>query len=557
MNKRFKQRVTTATAVSLLAAALAACSSGGGSKPDASSQASPGSSASPAAATKKEEKIELSMFYSDAGLAIYPADTELNNNPFINIVKQKANVDLKIEVPPYSEFPNKFNLLLASGKLPDLLHTYLPDQAYKAAREGAFIDLKPYYDKSPAIQKYITPQMMELAKDPTSGKYWRIPMAYDKGPQGWGIYTRYDLVEKYNGGKWPESVDEWVELMRKIKKAEPNSIPMTSRVIGDNVFPYGGAVIFRMYGAYPYEYRIQGGKVIPNVVLPEFRAAVGLMRQLYEEGILDKEFATTDSTSWGTKWANNNVLFQWNGADQLLPAAASSRAKGTDLQKTYKYMFAPPLKQNPKELVDPKYTFPTQGSPISAHGLYIPASSKDKDRAWKVIEAFASDELREAIFWGKENETYTVKDGKRVPIADKLGAKERTWSKQLAFIFGYTDGQDAQAALFEQQVGDSTYYNQIKSSMKQVADNAANVGLGSPPGYAEPEDVLKKNAEIMQAINKFTVEAIMGRITMEQFDKEVKAWEQKYRAFKYDPLQKYIDANKDNLIKLGYKMAGW
>jgi len=69
--------------------------------------------------------------------------------------------------------------------------------------------------------------------------------------------------------------------------------------------------------------------------------------------------------------------------------------------------------------------------------------------------------------------------------------------------------------------------------------------------------VVKKNAEIMQAINKFTVEAIMGRITMEQFDQAVKDWEKKYRAFKYDPLQKYIDENKDYLRQMGVKMVDW
>ncbi|GGD72834.1 extracellular solute-binding protein [Paenibacillus nasutitermitis] len=557
MRKGIKQWITTATVVPMLVVLLAACSSGGNTNHEPSpspKENSPAPSSNQATEQPSEKKMEMTMFYSDSGLVVDPPSTDLSNNPYINIVEEKANVDLKVEVPPYSDFPTKFNLMLASGKLPDIVHTYTPGEAYKAAQEGAFIDLKPYYDNSPIIQKYITPQMMELAKDPISGKYWRIPMAYDKGPQGAGIYTRYDLVEKYNEGKWPESVEEWIELMRKIKKAEPNSIPMSTRVVGDYVFIYGGAVIFQMYGAAPYGNRIQDGKVIPNVVLPEYRAAVETMRGMYEEGLLDKEFATTESESWFTKWNNNNVLFQWNNADQLLAGAAYYRTQGTEQQKTQKFEFAPPLKESPTDL---KYTIGGQGIPISTHGLYISASSKDKDRAWKVIEAFASDELREAIFWGKENETYTVKDGMRVPIADKIGAKERTWLKSLAFIYGFTDGQDAQLAINEQLIGDSAYFNEVQASIKKLGEEAANVGLSSPIGYVEPEEVGKKTPEIIQAINKFTVEAIMGRISMEQFDKEVKAWEQKYRKFKYDPLQKFIDENKDQQIALGYQMAGW
>jgi len=504
---------------------------------------------------KKEERITLTFFMNNAGLA-HPEGVDPSDNPYIKIIEDKANVDLQVEVPPYSEFQTKFNLLLSSGKLPDLLHTNYPEPTYQAARQGAFLDLKKYYDNSPIVQKWVTPQMMELAKDPVTGKYWRIPMVYDKGPMGAGIYTRYDLVEKYYGGKWPESVEEWVDLLRKIKQAEPDSIPMSARVIGDNVFPYGGGVFFRLYGAYPYDWRIMNGKVIPNVVLPEFRAAVELMRQLYAEGILDKEFATTDSNKWGTKWNTKNVLFQWNSADQIIPGQAAMMASGTPEQKKWKLVFAPPLKKWPSVLADPKYATPGLALPINSHGLYIPASSKDPDRAWKVIEAFASDELREAIFWGKEGVEYTVKDGKRVPNPDVLGDPNRRWVRNLALIFGYTDGQDAQNALYELQIG-QPLFGQIRDSVAQLQKQAETVGLGVIPGYIEPEEVVKKNAEIMQAINKFTVEAIMGRITMEQFDQAVKDWEKKYRAFKYDPLQKYIDENKDYLRQMGVKMVDW
>lgn len=540
--------ITTVTAISLV---TAGCSSSG----DSGSKDSPNNSAPPA--PKEKPRIELSMFMNNSGLEHYPLDTtDPSNNPFINVVEKISNVDLKLEVPPYKDFLTKFNLLLSSGQLPDILHTNYHEPTYKAAREGAFIDLKAYYDKSPIVKKYITPQMMELAKDPVSGKYWRIPMAYDKGPQGFGIYTRYDLVEKYNAGKWPESVEEWVDLLRKIKKAEPDSLPFSTRIVGDQLFAYGGAVFFNLYGANPYGYRIDSGKVIPNVVLPEYKAAVELMRSLYEEGLFDKEFATSDSTVWGTKWANKNVLFQWNGADQILPGQSAIMTTGTEVQKKYKYVFAPPLKKYPSVLKDPKYATIGLAAPISNHGLYIPTKSKDKDRAWDVIEAFAADELKETIFWGKEGETFNMKDGKRVPVPEKLGAKERTWSRNLALIFGFTDGQDAQNATYELQIG-TPLFKQIQDSMNVIANEAKKIGLQTLPMYTEPDDVLKKNSEISQAVNKFTSEAIMGRITMQQFDQEVKTWESKYRALKYDPIQKYIDSNKDTLRGLGYKMVDW
>ncbi|MDF2648938.1 MAG: hypothetical protein K0Q73_4743, partial [Paenibacillus sp.] len=411
---------------------------------------------------------------------------------------------------------------------------------------------------SPALQKIVTPQMMELGKDPTSGKYFRIPMAYDKGPQGGGLMIRYDLVQKYNGGKYPGTVEEYIELMRKIKKADPTSIPFSFRVIGDNMFAYGGAIIFGMYGINtPYDYRIEGGKVIPNVMTAEFKEAVKVMRDLYAEGILDPEFATTDGAKYFPKLADKNVLMQWNTTDQVLPWQVSmTAASATPGQKTQIWSFAPPLTKYPSVLKDRKYAIAGQGSPISGHGLYIPTSNKNPDRTFRVIEALASEKLKDAMFWGDEGDTYTVKDGKKVANPDKMSAEEHTWKRQYAFILGYTDGQDAQNANFEAKLGKEVY-TQISNDMKVLAKEAEAIGLAGMPGYAEPADVLKKNAEIMQAINKFTTEAIMGRITMAEMDTAILAWEKNFRALKYDPIQKHLDANKDALIKSGFKKAGW
>jgi putative aldouronate transport system substrate-binding protein len=517
-----------------------------------------GSSTTPSATPKANEpRIELTMFMNNSGLA-HPDNVNPSDNPYIKIVEDLANVDLKLEVPVYADFAQKFNLLLSSGKLPDIVHTNMDAEAGKAARDGAFIDLKKYYDKSPIIQKVITPEMMELAKDQATGKYFRIPMAYDKSPQGQGMYTRFDLIEKYNGGKWPESVPQWIEVMRKIKAADPNNVPMANRIVGTTGIAFGGANIYGMYGAAPYGFRVQGGKVIPNVLLPEFKAATEVMRNLYTEGLLDKEFATSDGVKFFAKWDTQNVLAMWNGADQVAAGAAAAVADTKIDKKHWKLAMAPPLKTYPAELKDPKYATGFQGLPISTHGLYISSQSKEPDRAWRVIEAFAAKELYEAIFWGKEGDTYTVKDGKRVPIADKLNHADRRWVLNLALVYGFVDGQDVKQATHQQQLGDS-YYKFLYDSLKPTAENAAKngVGGGNFPGYVAPDEASKKLVESQQEITRFTIEAIMSRITMDQFSQEVKKWEEKYAKLIYEPMQQYMDKNKDYLKKVGVKMVDW
>ncbi|MFK7691978.1 extracellular solute-binding protein [Paenibacillus sp. HJGM_3] len=484
---------------------------------------------------------------NNSGIA-YTDGVDPSNNPFINIIKDYANVDLEMEVPNYADFKTKFNLMLSSGNLPDLVHTVYPDETNLRADEGAFLDLKAFYDKSPLIQKYITPQMMEMAKS-SSGHYYRIPMSWATAPQGDGVMVRYDLVVKYNGGKWPETVEEWIELLRKIKKAEPDSLPMTNRVVNEIAISYSGVPIFYWYGAKPYSYRIDGGKAVSTFTLPEYKAAVEVMKQLYDEGILDKEFATTDGAKWSEKKKNRSVLFEVNNADQMIPSGAP---KATDQE----IQIAPPLKKYPAVLKDTKYVQPKRAFPINSHGIYISAKTKDKDRAWKVIEGFATDKLHDAIFWGKEGEDFKVENGKKTPVDGKgLSDPARRYALSLALIFGFNDRKEPSIAAAA-NVMDKNEFQRRMDGMKMLEDAALATGLSLESFVTLPAEASSKKTESNQFISTATVEAIMGKITMQQFDQRVEEYKKKY-GFIYDEYTKYMNANKDQLKKLGVKEIEW
>ncbi|MBP1988843.1 extracellular solute-binding protein [Paenibacillus eucommiae] len=550
MKKSLKLLSTLLVGVLAVGTVLTACSS----KPDKGSSSPTPGSASPAVSSEPskvpEKKVPLSLFMYGARVdGLNPSD-----NPIVNKVKEMTNTDLKVEMVPQADFDTKFKLMLASGSLPDIVQSSgTTDQSYEAARAGAFIDLKAYYDKSPIIQKYVTPEMMELSKDPVTGNYWRIPMAYDKAPQGSGVIARYDLVEKYNNGVWPESVEQWVDLMRVIKKANPTKSVFTNRNLGDALFSYGGTPIFDLYGANPYEFRIMNGKVVPNVVLPEYRAAVAVMRQLYTEGILDKDFASVTSDQYWAKIEKDLILLDSNATPGLLWNANHA---ANNIKDGRKYMFIPDLKKPPAELADMKYTYGFRNSPILTEGLFISSSSKDPDRAWKVIEAFTSDELVEDIFWGEEGKTFKVENGKKVPGLKALSEEWTRYSYYYAFVPGYEGAPDLGRAKTELALGEQ-YTKEVYDSIDHRMQKAMENGFGDLNGYVQPEAVALKQSESMQRINQFTVKTIMGELSIEQFDQEVAKWEKDYRGLMYDEMQKYLDTNKEMLRNMGIKRVDW
>jgi len=502
-----------------------------------------------ATTTKPAEKTKITMFMGNSGLA-HPDGVDPSNNEFINIVENYANVDLELEVPGYQDFKNKLELLLSSGNLPDIVHSWQPPSMYKFADQGAFIDLKSYYDKSEPIKKYIKSAMMEASKSP-SGHYFRIPMANDKGAEGSGIQARWDLVKKYNNNKWPTSVDEWVTLFRALHKADPSAIVLTNRVRGTQGITFAGATIYFWYGAVPFgsRYDYKTGKVVNNFVLPEYRAATELMRQMYKEGILDKEFATNDDAKYMDKIVNKNCIASYTQMNQCYPNINTKQGVDNPATKEYEYVVAPELTTYPKELADPIYaqSFSTPG--ITTHGIYISSKCKTPDIAWKVIEGFACDELYEAIFWGKENQEYTVKNGERIPDSAKLSDKKRSWSKHLALVFGFNGAMDLTRKVTEIGCG-KEYSDMVWKSVDTVDAQARKNGVAPLTFTAPSEEAKKKTAESENFITQATVEAIVGKITMAQFDERVKQYQEKY-GFMAQEDEKYIAEHKAEIVSKG------
>jgi putative aldouronate transport system substrate-binding protein len=310
-----------------------------------------------------------------------------------------------------------------------------------------------------------------------------------------------------------------------------------------------------MYGAEPYKYRVQNGKVVSTFILPEYREATVLMKKLYDEGILDKEFATTVTKTFTEKWYMKGMLMQWNSGDRVIHNAkdeALGIESPTPESKNWKLMFAPPLTQFK---TDEKYILPYKSYPITTHGVYISSSSKHPEEDFKVIEGFASEELMNAIYWGKEGETFTMKDGKKIPDAKKLADPKQSWGKMLYIVTGNRDA-DLVNALIEQATS-AEYTKALYDSAKAVANMAEKKGYALSDFFRGASDnALKKKSEMQQYITQATIEAIMGKITLEEFDKRVQAFNGKY-GFIYDEMTKFMNDNKDNLRKVGVKEVDW
>ena len=547
------KKKTISRAISLCLTAVMGLGALTGCQSSASSTAGSGS----ATGTQDGDRPKVTMFMCDSGTSL-PEGWDVSDNKYVNFIEDYAGVDLEITQPPYADYQTQYNLMMSSGNLPDIIHTYVLDDLIKYGDQGAFLDLKEYYDNSEVVKNLVSEEAMELSRS-ESGKYYRIPQVADKGyMQGYENWVRYDWLEEYNGGTFPTDVQGYVDFLYWVKENYPDSVPLACRYQSDRIFMYG-EVFFKWYGAMPQSYNIIDGEVKSTFVLPEYRAAVELYRQLYADGILDKEFSTLSSSDYNNK-VNAGQVAMGTTTPRGIQASYNVIAANNDTGAFF--AFTPSLETYPEEVRDPIYTKGYSQTPIGIHGLSISSTCENPDLAWKVIEAFASPELRELVEWGEEGVHHKVVDGEKVPIPEAMSSQEYMYGTPFMMIQGFSSVYGAQNKNHEMIIGEDRWPMQIEGNEHCAADAAERgYALMDVQRYVSglernPEIITQREGEANQFIAEATVNAITGQISMEEFDQRVETYKSSYGELA-EAWTQVLQENKDFLIEMGCKDAAF
>lgn len=545
--KKLKKGIVVALALSMSLAVFSGCDN---TNKDTNTSPSPTTSATPSASptesaapkTEKEinaskEKVKLKMIVCSSGLTI-PEGVDINNNAWTDAIKEWSNTDIEFDQPLYADYDQKLQLRLSAGDIPDIVHcigTSYSQTAPQAARDGAFIDMSDLYKNSRNVQKVITPEQMEWVKEATTGKNFFIPMRYEGLPQGEWIIARWDLVNKYNNGKWPTTVPEWLAFFEKVKQEIPDAMVLSNRLQKSGyALSYGGRVIYKLYGlsgpsggGFFWDWDKQ--ELVNEFITPEYKAATNVMKDLYEKGLLDKEFATTEK--WFDNKKTKNIVAESNAGNQV----GLVRPNTPDFPEgnTHEWRMAAPLTEFPAETRYPEVAYGTKTNGLTGHALYISAKCKNPDRAFDVLEVLASEEFKDLCSWGTEGYSYKMEGNERVPIPEvtKLDASDPKvfrWQRQFLLIWGfpsYRPYDEAVAQLADKEFADA----QIESTSKidEIVDKLF-ISPAALPGYVASEDVTRKNADSKAQMSTITCNYIMGKMSEADFDKAIADWQTEF-----------------------------
>ena len=240
--------------------------------------------------TEKTLKVAILM-HSDAGTP--------DSQWFYQFIVNEMNINL--EVTKISSGAEQITLMFADGDLPDIvIGAGLDTGALMryGADEELLADLAPYItpELTPNLYKLYSehPEYKEAVAD-SEGHIWSLGYINDTTDRGQisRAFINYNWLEEY-GLSTPATVDEFVQMLRTFKTR------------GDNIVPMGGAwnsdnPLLILLNAFGYitenpkgtEIALRDGEVVLPVADREaYGEYIKLLKQLYDEGLIHKNFFT-------------------------------------------------------------------------------------------------------------------------------------------------------------------------------------------------------------------------------------------------------------------------
>ena len=346
------------------------------------------------------------------------------DSPVIQKIKELTNVQLKIDAIPIESYGDKKSLLMATNNVPDLMHVFGGD-IVTFAPQNVFTPLNDLIDEFvPNYQKYLD-EDPELLKSKINGELWGFALLRKDGVEvGKAPVIRTDLLEKHNIPV-PETWDELADALLKLKQAYPDSYPYTVRygtlnLIAPPAYSFGNG--FRLH----YDHDL--GKYRYGSATEEFKQELAYFSKLYEQGILNPDYATNSQEAFTANLTSGKSFFFYDNpgwASYLTGLLQKSEPTG-------KFGLIPLLENQYGQTRE-------YGGQRHHYGNLdvIGANSKHPEEVAKFMNFLYSDEGAMLTSWGIEGEHYSVgADGAPHILPEVL---ERYMAKEAPLGSYYSD----------------------------------------------------------------------------------------------------------------------
>lgn len=396
--------------VTMIAASLSAC--GGKSNDDNANDSSNATESTVSTPSDTDnEQAEAPESPEEITLTFYSADGQADpwTDPVALAITAATGVKLDTSYPLSSE-EEDIALMIAEGNYPDLI--FAKGSAGNLIDAGALIDLTDLIEEyGPNIKKMYGEELAKLKYSADDPAIYQLS-SYNVGgvvyETGGTLQLQWDLV-KENDYAIPQTLEEWEKMLKDYIAAHPTTddgyetIGLTiscsdwhwyitlanpAGFIADGAPDNGQWLIDENYNA------------VYKFCSENEREYFRWLSRMYDEGILDNNFATQTHEDYIAKIATGQVLSiidsNWDYNDAITILKADGK-----LGKTYAEL--PFTMDEDIKCATLMYQGLTTG-----YGVGISVDCKDPVRAIKFLDYLCSDEGQVLTHWGIEGVNYEI-----------------------------------------------------------------------------------------------------------------------------------------------------
>lgn len=451
-----------------------------------------------------------------------------------NVAQENLGIDIEWQHPPVGQESEQFNLLVASSDMPDIVeypwNQNYPGGAEAAIENGVIIELNDVIENYMPNYKAYAEAYPEVAKMVVTdtGKNYNIPYIYTVTPDGqthqsisgrqpayetfMGLFIRQDLLDEF-GLQMPVTMDDWYTTLKAFKE-NGVATPLTgvwSQLAESNAFVSAFDI------SHDFFVDADGKTVRFGRTEPAYKDYLAYMNKLYDEGLLDPDFAIIDATTVKAKILNQETG-AWSGYTSTFMGVQYDQIHADNPDSK----FYPVGATNPKQSADQTLMYRQASYPYRNSGAAITASCQNVEAAAKFLDYFWSDEGDMLINWGVEGESYQFNDAGTPTFTDKIKNDPNGLSPTNAFAFWRKQNgpfaMDHQTRLMSK--GAYGTPESINALHTWETTNGTNPAM-LPPVTLLPDETTTfaiKNTEIMTYANEMRIKFIMGQTSLDEFD---------------------------------------
>lgn len=434
----------------------------------------------------------------------YQVESAQPTSPVVEALEQYLGTKLNIQWVPSSGYGEKVTAAMGSGEYPMvMLVTEKSSSVIQNSRGGTFWDLTDKYSKYPNLAQQNETVLNNISID---GKIYGIYRARTLGRNG--ITIRQDWLDKL-GLKQPETIDELYNVLKAFKEKDPDGngaddtfgiIMTTASSTFDNLAIWFGAP--NKWG------EAEDGTLQPAHLTDEYFEAVKFVKKLYDEKLVNQDFATYDGNKWDEQFLSGK-------AGVIIDVADRARRDASNIASIDPNAKVGVFGYVKKDASSEPRTLPTSGYA----GYYVfPKSAlpsdDDLDFVLTMMDKCNDQEALNLMNFGIKDRHYTVGTDGYITVTD-----DNTLTKEYADLNQFATG------IIETELK-KKYTTDVAEKVDEVYKSNEDYVVANPAEPLVSDTYSRKGPQLDSIISSANTKYIVGQIDEAGYKAELERWRQ-------------------------------